>query len=169
MDDGMVAIGARFGVTAAVGAGIGEGGAAAAASAAGLAIAPPRRVQPFNLPPGLLSAAAVGSVLDLPAQFGPPVGWWWDITMLSVTGFTAGAVIASKNAPAVTAGGNPAAVEQVWTFAAAGQQPFPQKGNPLLSPGERLVFTVSSALTGTPMISGAVIMIPAERLDEYLS
>jgi hypothetical protein len=164
----MAAIGARFGITAALGAGVGEG-AAAAAAAAGLAVAPPRRVQPFPLPPGLLTATAVGSFLDLPQQFGPPVGWWWDITMLSLTGFTAGAVIASKNAPAVTAGGNPAAVELVWTFAAAGQQAFPQKGNPLLAPGDRLVFTVSSVMTGAAQIGGAVVMVPAERLDDYLS
>lgn len=167
-DEGMLAIGARFGIGAAAGAGIGDGALEAAAAAAGLPTAAPRRVQPFNLPSGLLTATAVGSALDLPAQFGPPVGWWWDVTQLSLTGFSAGAVIASKNAPAVTAAGNPAAVELVWTFAASGQQFFPQKATPLLGPGDRLVFTVSSVLTGSCTVSGSVIMIPAERLSDYV-
>jgi uncharacterized membrane protein len=40
---------------------------------------------------------------------------------------------------------------------------------PLLDSSERLVFTVTSALTGTAQISGQVIAIPAERVSEYVS
>lgn len=168
-DDAMAAIGVRFGISAAAGAGIGEG-AAAAAAAAGLAVAPPRRVTSFPLPPGLLPAGSgVGSFLDLPAQFGPPTGWYWDITALSAFGFTAGALGVSKNFPLITAAGNPYAVEPVGSFAQAGVIPYPQRGNPLLAPGDRLVFTVTAALTGAAQISGQVVQVPAERLDEYLS
>lgn len=167
-DDGMLAIGARFGVTAQVGAGAGEG-AQAAAVAAGLTVAPKRPVQSFPLPPGLLTATAVGSYLDLPAQFGPPVGWFWDIVMLSAYGFTAGALAVTKNFPLVTTAGNPYAIEPVGSFSQAGVIPYPQRGNPLLAPGDRLVFTVTAALTGQAQISGQVVAVPAERLDEYLS
>lgn len=164
----MLAIGARFGINAAVGAGIGEG-AAAAAAAAGLATVPKRPVNSFPLPPGLLTATAVGSYLDLPQQFGPPTGWYWDITALTAYGFTAGALAVSKNFPLVTTAGNPYAIEPVGSFAQAGVIPYPQRGNPLLAPGDRLIFTVTAALTGAAQISGQVVQVPAERLDEYLS
>lgn len=171
-DDGMVAIGARFGVMAGIGAGAGPGGAEAALAAAdgGLGRRIPKRpVMPFRLPPAILTLTAVGDYLDLPAQFGPPTGWFWDVTMISLQGFTAGAVAVSLNAPLVDSGGNPVAVEPVASFTQAGIVAFSQKGNPLLAPGDRLVFTVTAALTGIATISGAVIQVPAERIDAYLS
>lgn len=167
-DAGMAVIAASFGIGAGVAAGDGaEGGAL---DAAGL---PRRRAlkrpfQEFNLPPALLTATTVGSYLDLPAQFQPPTGWLWDITMLSAFGFTAGAVAVSLNAPLVTAAGAPVAIEPVGNFTQAGVLPFPRKGHPLLDCTQRLVFTVTAALTGFAQISGMVIAVPAERLDEYL-
>lgn len=169
-DDGIAAIGARFSIGAAVGAGLGDGAAAAAASAAGLPMA--RRVRavfPLNLPPGLLSATTVGSYVDLPMQWGPRTGWFWDITALSAFGFSAGAIGVSKNAPLITPAGNANAIEPVGTFTQAGVISFGQKGIPLLDSTERLVFTVTSALTGVAQISGQVVAVPAERIDEYLS
>jgi hypothetical protein len=128
---------------------------------------------PFNLPPGIISASttgiAVGSFLDLPRQFGPPTGWFWDITALSAQGFTAGAIGVSKNAPLVTTTGAAYAIEPVGSFTAAGVIPFPQRGMPLLDSSERLVFTVTAALTGAAQISGQVVAVPAERIDEYLT
>ncbi len=170
-DDGIAAIGARFAVGAAVGAGLGDGAAAAATAAAGLAplVRRVRAVFPLNLPPGILTATSVGSYLDLPAQFGPRTGWFWDITALSAYGFTAGALGVSKNFPLVTPAGNPYAVEPVGSFSQAGVISFGQKGIPLLDSTERLVFTVTAALTGTAQISGQVVAVPAERIDEYLS
>lgn len=169
LDDGMVAIGARFGVTAGLGAGIGEGAETAAAMGAGLLRARKRPVVPFMLPPGILTATTVGAYLDLPNQFSPPDGWYWDVTSLSLFGFTAGAVGVSKDAPLITPAGNQMAVEPVASFTQAGVIQFPQHGMPLLHGDERLVFTVTSAITGAVQVSGSVVMIPAERIDEYMS
>lgn len=169
-DAGMAAIGARFSVGAGIGAGIGEGATAAALEGAGLAARPcKRRIIPFNLPPGLLTATTVGSFLDLPAQFGPRTGYFWDIIALTTSGFTAGAIAVTKNAPAVTPAGAPYAIEPEGNFAAAGVITFPRKGLPLLDATERLVFTVTSALTGNAQISGMVVAVPAERIDEYMA
>jgi len=165
----MGAIGASFGIIASAGGGIGPDGAESAAGAAGLRSRPCRPFMPFNLPPGLLSATTVGAYLDLPAQFGPPSGWIWDITALTAYGFTAGAIAVTKNFPLVTSAGNPYAVEPVGSFVQAGVLTFPQRGMPLLDSSERLVFTVTSALTGQAQISGQVIAIPAERVSEYVS
>lgn len=164
----MGAIGASFGIGASLGGGLGEGAADAAAAAAGMPRRPCRPAMPFNLPPGLLTATSVGSYLDLPAQFGPPSGWFWDITALSAYGFTAGALAVTRNFPLVTAAGNPCAIEPVGSFTQAGLITYPQKGMPLIDASERLVFTVTSALTGSAQISGTVIAVPAERISEYL-
>jgi hypothetical protein len=169
VDGGMAAIAARFGVG--VGAAAGQGAADLAADAAGM---PPRAVckrpiYPFGLPPGLIVATAVGSYLDLPHQFGPRTGWYWDITSLTVAGFTAGAIAVSINGPWVNSGGTIIGLESVASFPQAGVQPFPQKGMPLLDSSERLVFTVTAAITGSVLITGRVVMVPAERIDEYLS
>lgn len=169
-DDGLVAIGARFGIGAAVGAGLGEGAAGAAADAAGY-VRPARKrpIYPFNLPPGLLAVTTVGAYLDVPHQFGPRTSYYWDVTSITIEGFTAGQVNVSKNAPAVTAAGNPYAVENVAQFLNQGTQNMPMRGQPLLDATERLVFTVVSAITGYAQIGGTVVMIPAERIDEYLA
>jgi hypothetical protein len=166
-DDGMAVIAARFAFGA--GAAAGEGAEGGAMDAAGL---PRRRAlrpfQEFNLPPAVLTTTTVGSYLDLPGQFQPPTGWLWDITMLSVSGFTAGAVAVSLNAPLVTPAGAPCAIEPVASFNQAGILPFPRKGHPLLDSTQRLVWCVTAALTGVAQISGMVIAVPAERLSEYL-
>jgi hypothetical protein len=162
----MAAIGASFGIN--IGGGLGDGAADAATAAAGIPHRPVRPAMPFNLPPGLLTATAVGSFLDLPAQFGPPNGWFWDITALSAYGFTAGTLAVTRNAPLVTAAGSPNAIESVGTFPQAGIITYPQKGMPLLDSSERLVFTVTGTLTGSAQISGTVIAVPAERISEYL-
>lgn len=164
----MGAIGASFGIGASVGGGIGEGAADAAMDAAGIPRRAVRPAQPFNLPPGLITATAVGSYLDLPAQFGPPSGWLWDITSLTAYGFTAGTIAVTRNFPLVTPAGAPYALEPVGSFIQAGVLTYPQKGMPLLDASERLVFTVTSALTGQAQISGTVIAVPAERISEYI-
>lgn len=170
LDDGVAAIGLRFGVGAAVGGGLGPGSVTAADDAAGMLVRPCKRpVTSFTLPPGILTATTVGSFLDLPHQFGPRTGWFWDITALTASGFTAGAIAVSKNAPFVTTAGQPYAIEPVASFTQAGVITFGQKGMPLLDSSERLVFTVTAALTGTAQVSGQVVLVPAERLDEYLS
>lgn len=170
-DAGVAAIGASFGIGAAVGGGLGPGAGMAADDAANgtLRRVCKRPVMPFPLPPGLLSKTTVGSFLDLPGQFGPPTGWFWDITALTAFGFTAGAIGVAKNFPLVTATGAAYAVEPVGSFTQAGVLTFSQKGMPLLDSNDRLVFTVTAALTGTAQISGQVIAVPAERIDEYLS
>lgn len=168
-DAGTAAIGAAFGIGASAGGGIGEGAGDMAALGAGMGRRLRRQVMSFNLPPGLLSSAAVGSYLDLPAQFGPPLGWFWDITALTAFGFTAGSIGVSKNFPLVTAAGNPWAIEPVGAFTSAGVLTYSQHGMPLLDGSERLVFTVTTALTGTAQIGGQVVAVPAERIDEYLS
>ena len=171
--DALAAIGASFGITAAAGAGLGQAAdeAAETASTAGLLVPHRRRrpILPFVLPPGILTVTTVGAYLDLPHQFGPRTGWFWDITALSAYGFTAGAVAVTKNFPLVTTAGNPYALEPVASFSQAGVISFGQKGMPLLDATERLVFTVTAALTGSAQISGQAVMVPAERIDEYLS
>jgi hypothetical protein len=166
-DDPMGAIGASFGLS--VGGGLGEGAGDYAAAAAGMPRRRKRPVMPFNLPPGLLNLTAVGSYLDLPAQFGPPVGWFWDLVSITAFGFTAGTIAVTKNFPLVTAAGNPYGLEPVGSFVQAGVLTFPQHGTPLLDGSERLVFTVTSTLTGQAQFSGQVVAVPAERIDEYLS
>lgn len=167
-DKGLVAIGAAFGVSA--GAGIGGDSADAALEGAGWRRRACRRpIMPFNLPPGILTATAVGSYLDIPHQFGPRTGYFWDITALTAYGFTAGAIGVSKNAPLVTTAGNPYAIEPEGSFTQAGIITFPRKGLPLLDATERLVFTVTAALTGSAQISGMVVAVPAERIDEYMA
>lgn len=165
-DSGIAAIAVQFGVGAALGQDAEDG----ALTVAGM----PRRRQlpavfPFNLPPGTLTGTAVGSFLDLPDQFGPPLGWYWDVTSLTVAGFTAGSIAVTRNAPFVTTAGNPYAIEPVASFVQSGIQAFPQKGNPLLDGSERLVFTVTSTITGVVIISGTVIAVPESRIDGYLS
>jgi hypothetical protein len=168
-DAGTAAIGLAFGVGASAGGGIGEGAGEMAAFGAGLQRRMRRQAMPFNLPPGLLSATAVGSFLDLPPQFGPPNGWFWDITALSAFGFSAGSIGVSKNAPLVTPAGAAYAIEPVGSFIQSGVLTYPQRGMPLLDSSERLIFTVTATLTGQAQISGQVIAIPAERIDEYLT
>lgn len=166
-DSGVLAIAARFGAGA--GIAVGDQADTAAADAAGLLV--PRRkrpILPFVLPPGLLNSTAVGSYLDLPHQFGPRTGWFWDIVALSAYGFTAGAIAVSLNAPLVTTAGNPWAIEPVGSFTQAGIITYGQKGIPLLDGTQRLVFTVTATLTGTAQISGQVVAVPAERISEYL-
>lgn len=164
--DAIASIALQFGAGAAVGDQA-EDGALAVAGMPRRRCRPP--VFPFPMPPGTLMGTTVGSFLDLPDQFGPPAGWFWDVTSLSITGFTAGAVTVTRNFPAVTAAGTPVAIETVGVAAAAGVLPFGQKGNPLLDGNDRLVFTVTSAITGLVIISGTVIAVPASRIDEYLS
>lgn len=171
-DDGMAAIGARFAVAAGFGAAAGGGAPEAAAAAAGLPMAPRRVCRPvftFNLPPGLLTGTSIGAYLDLPMQFGPRTGWYWDVLSLSAYGFTAGAIAVTKNAPLVTPAGNPFAIEPVASFVQAGIVLLPRKGEPMLDPTERLVFTVTTALTGFAQISGMVTAIPAEQVSRYLA
>lgn len=169
-DTGTAAIGAFFSASAGLGGGIGDGALEAAADGAGRPRCRViRPVRPFALPPGLLTTTTVGSFLDLPAQFGPPTGWFWDILALTASGFTAGAIGVSKNFPLVTTTGSPYAVEPQGSFTSAGVLTFSQKGMPLLDSSDRLIFTVTSALTGSAAISGQVIAVPAERIDEYLS
>ena len=165
-DSGIASIAAGFGIGIAVGDAA-EGNALAAAGMGRRKPCPP--VFPFNLPPGILVATAVGSFLDSPDQFGPPTGWFWDVTSITLTGFTAGAVAVTRNAPAVDSLGNPVAIEWVTQAAAVGTVQFPQKGNPLLDGNDRLVFTVTGALTGQLRVTGTVIAVPAARIDEYLS
>lgn len=167
--DAIASIALSFGAGAAIGDGAEDG----ALAVAGM----PRRrcgspVFPFSLPPGILTGTTVGSFLDLPDQFGPPQGWFWDITSITAAGFTAGTVTVTRNAPAVTPAGTPVAIEYVAQVAAANAGvpvAFPQKGNPLLDGNDRLVFTVTSAITGLVQVSGTVIAVPASRIDEYLS
>jgi hypothetical protein len=170
-DNAMAAIGASFGIGASIGGGVGPDAADMAASAAAPALyrTPRKRpVMPFNFPPGIITATAVGSYIDLPNQFGPSTGWFWDILSLSIQGFTAGSISVTKNFPAVTPAGALLAIEPVASFAAAGTQNFPQHGTPLLDSSERLVFTVTSTLTGFGQVSGMVAQVPSERIDEYL-
>ena len=168
MSDALASIALSFGA----GAGLGQGADETAMIAAGMPVrrrCPP--VFPFMLPPGILTTTAVGSFIDLPDQWGPPMGWFWDITMISCAGFTAGSIAVARNFPFVTAAGNPVAVEPVASFSQAGVTAFPQKGNPLLDANDRLVFTVTAALTAPNgvVISGSAIAVPAARMDEYLS
>lgn len=156
-DSGVAAIGARFGMGAALAAGTGAD-AGEVAGALGMGRSRCRRPYfPFQLPNGLLTATTVGSALDIPMNFGPRTGYLWDVTMLDLSGFTAGAVSVSKNG-----------FDEIAVFSSAGPQHFPQKGEPLLDCTERLVFTVTSAITGAVRVGGSVIMVPAERIDEYL-
>lgn len=167
-DRGVLAIAARF--RGGAGVAIGDGADMMAADAAGFTLpARKRPISPLQLPPGILTGTAVGSYLDLPHQFGPRTGWFWDINALTAYGFTAGAIAVSINAPMVTSAGNPWAIEPVGSFTQAGVLPYGQKGMPLLDSSMRLVFTVTATLTGQAQISGQVTMVPAERIDEYLA
>lgn len=167
MSDALASIALSFGA----GAGLGASADETAMVAAGMPV--PRRcspVFPFVLPPGSLTGTSVGSFVDLPDQWGPPLGWFWDITSLTVSGFTAGTIVCTRNFPYVTTAGTPWAVEIVTPFNTAGTIQFPQHGNPLLDANDRLVFTVSAALTGSPVvITGTAIAVPAARMDKYLS
>lgn len=168
MSDALASIALSFGAGAAVGDGA-EDGALAVAGMPRVRRCPP--VFPFMLPPGILTTTGVGTFIDLPDQWGPPLGWFWDITMISCAGFTAGSIAVARNFPFVSTAGNPIAVEPVASFAQAGVTAFPQKGNPLLDSNDRLVFCVTAALTAPNgvVISGSAIAIPSARMDEYLS
>jgi hypothetical protein len=166
--DGIASIALHFGA----GAAIGEGAQDGALAVAGM---PRRRPQPqifmFTIPPTPLLTTGVGTFAILSSTVGIPSGWVWDITSLSVQGFSAGAVAVTKAAPAVTAAGTPVAIEQVALFAVAGVQNFPTQGNPLLDANDDLYFTVTGALTAPNgvIISGTAIAVPVSRLDKYLS
>jgi len=165
-DSGIASIAAGFGI----GVAIGDQAQGNALLAAGMGRRKPcPAVFPFPLPPGILTTTGVGTFLDSPDQFGPPTGWFWDVTSLTLTGFTAGTIAVTRNAPAVDTLGNPIAIEWVTSAAAVGTIQFPQKGNPLLDGNDRLVFTVTGTLTGQLRVTGTVIAVPASRIDEYLS
>ena len=168
-DDGMAVIAASFGI----GAGIGADAEGLALDGAGIARVRRRvsPIYPFHFPPQQIAGTTVGS-FSAPGtdQSGPATGWFWDVTSLTASGFTAGTVAVTLNSPFVTPAGNPSAIEPVASFQQAGVLTFPQRGMPLLDGNDYLVFTVTSAITGGPVIiSGSVIMVPASRIDEYLS
>jgi hypothetical protein len=166
----MAVIAASFGIGAAVGRDLGAEVDALIAAGGSPRLAC-RPIGMHNLPPGKLTTTGVGTFVDLPMQWGPRTGYVWDVTSLTVQGFTAGTVVVTKNAPAVDTASNPIAIEYVASFTSAGIVTFPQHGMPLLDFTERLVFTVTSALTvaNTVLITGTVIAIPVERMSEYLS
>lgn len=169
MSDALASIAASFGV----GIGVGPDAEDSALTAAGL---PPRArcrpaVFPFHIPPTPLLGTTVGSFAILSSTVGVGGGWFWDVTSLSASGFTAGAVTVTKAAPAVTPSGAPWAIEFIAAFTSAGIVAFPQKGNPLLDANDDLYFTVTSALTAPAgvLIGGTAIMVPVTRIDDYLS
>jgi hypothetical protein len=165
-DSGIASIALHFGA----GAAIGEGAQDGALAVAGMPRRQPKPpVFPYPVPSTLLTGTTVGSFVV--ADFAPQSGWFADITMITLSGFTAGTVVATKGAPAVTAAGTPVAIEYVASFPAAGVLPFPQKGNPLLDANDLLYFTVTSALTAPNgvVITGVSVMVPVSRIDEYLS
>lgn len=165
--DALATIALNFGIGAAIGDQAEDGALAVAGMPRRI---PQQPVFPFPLAPAPLVGTSVGSFLDSPDNFGPGTGWFWDIISISAAGFTAGAITVTKNAPAVTAAGNPVAIEQVGVLTvAAPNLYFPASGFPLIDCNERLVFTVTSAITGLVTISGSAIMVPASRIDDYLS
>lgn len=127
-------------------------------------------VFPFTPQPYILAGTAVGSCVVL-SLFSPQSGWVVDLTSITVSGFTAGAIAITKGAPAVTAAGAPAAIEYVGSFTAAGIFPYPQHGMPLLDANDVLYATVMAALTAPngAVITATGIMVPVSRMDEYLS
>lgn len=167
-DSGIASIALQFGAGAAIGQGAEDGALAIAGMPRRR---PSSRVFPFTLPPTALATTGVGTFAILSSTVGVPAGWMWDVTSLSIQGFSAGAVAVTRSAPAVTAAGTPVAIEQIALFSAQGVQNFPQKGNPLLDANDDLYFTVTSALTAPNgvVITGTGIAIPADRVDEYLS
>jgi hypothetical protein len=171
-DTAMGSIAASFGI----GLGLGAGAEGAATEAAGLprrGPSPKQPVFPFTPQPYLLIGTAVGSFVQADL-FSPQSGWIADITSISCAGFTAGSIVATKGAPAVTAAGNPVAIEYAASFPQAGLVLFPQGGVPLLDANDTLYFTVTAALTLAAGAAGAVItatgiMVPVTRMDGYLS
>jgi hypothetical protein len=166
-DAGSAAIAASFSVSA--GGGIGDGAADTALGAIGLTRLRKRPIFPFQLTPATLTATAVGSFIDIPGNYQPPLGWLWDITSLTAYGFTAGTLAVTYNFPLVTAAGGQYALEPVGAFNQAGVLTFSQKSMPFMDSTQRLVITVTSTITGYVQVSGSAVAVPAERVDEYVS
>jgi hypothetical protein len=173
-DAGVLAIGARFSAGAALGLGRDADGVLAAHGQGWR-----EQFFPIPLPPGVLTGTSVGSYIDIPMQWGPRGGYYWDVLGITVTGFTAGVVAVTLNGPAVTAAGAPVAVEWGAQLGPppAGQiavvQTFTKAAPPFLDPSMRLVFTVVSALTlasgyGGVQITGGIVVVPRNRLDAYI-
>lgn len=98
-----------------------------------------------------------GTTIDLPDRLQPKDGYWWDVRRLNSWGWTAGSVNVCLNDPNG---------EVVGAFPQAGQ--FTWGGNILMGPRDRLIFVVTSNITGSLFIAGQVIEVAATILPQYL-
>jgi hypothetical protein len=104
-----------------------------------------------------ISLTSGAGVLDIPDALAAKTGYNWSVRRLSCNGFTAGTVLVTKNS---------AAGELMTAFPAAGVQTF-GRGELVLNPGERLVFS-ASGITGFVQIGGAADCLESWYLPTYL-
>lgn len=154
-DDGLLAIGARFGIAAGIGLGQGADGALDG-------LMGPRRWRkdirqvPLFIPVPLTAGA--GTFTGLIGYQGPPAGWYWSIRRLTAQGFTAGTVSVYDS----SING-----EVLLPFAQAGTLTG-SRGDFLVNPQHYLVVQ-ATGITGTVTIFGRADAVPSWELADYLS
>ena len=123
---------------------------------------------PIVLP--IMTITAGSGTLGATDQSGPNTGFYWSVRRVQVQGFTAGSVLAYRNAQ-IIGGALVGTPEVVAPFPQAGVFTF-GRGELLLNPNDWLAFTatgitVQSGYAGV-LIQGTADSFPAWLLPEYL-
>lgn len=114
-------------------------------------------IRQIPLAPPQITLATGAGVLDVPDSLGAKTGYCWSVRRLAVTGFSAGSVSVFINSQF----GEPAAV-----FSVAGVNVY-GRGEQLLMPGDRLVFT-ATGITGFVQINGRADCFELWYLPYYI-
>jgi hypothetical protein len=120
--------------------------------------------------PQIITITAGAGNLDQVEAFGPKAGFMWSIRRLTVSGYSAGAVIGYKNG--TVTGGALVGGEPVAPFAAAGVLTF-GRGDLLLDQNDILIFsatgiTLNASAPGI-QVNGAADNFERWLLPEYLN
>lgn len=116
-----------------------------------------QNIYPVTIDPVPIVLSGGNGVLDLPQLFGPTLGHFWDVHLISATGYTAGLVQGWKNLPAIATGGTTSQGALRAPFASAGVLTFGKNHCPLRH-GEHLVFVA----TGITVPAGGQVLVSLE-------
>jgi hypothetical protein len=120
--------------------------------------------------PQYIPIAAGAGVLQMPDQLAPKAGFMWSVRRLTVSGFTAGTVVAYKNG-AVVGGAAVGGGEPMIPFAAAGVFTC-GRGEELFDQNDQIIFvatgiTLSAGFAGV-QVNGAADCFERWLLPDYL-
>jgi hypothetical protein len=115
-------------------------------------------------------AASTNGVLQMPDQLAPKAGFMWSVRRLTVSGFTAGTVVAYKNG-AVVGGAAVGGGEPMIPFSAAGVFTC-GRGEELFDQNDQLIFVATGITLATGyagvQVNGAADCFERWLLPDYL-